>query len=363
MSIVNNPFSASGILLGAQNVMSSANLLQTYAMAVANQAEADIPEIPGFVTDQGTATRNAISIQTELIPSLVDLIAHPLAFSNLILAEYDSLVSDAEKIEDGSLSKEQRQVAVKDFIKGIDVLIQSIDQGNMQIKLTLNSIALFLDVLKKDNNSLDADLKMAEKLLKKDQIDKLQSALTAILGKLEADNEEISKGAVNGLVAAAQISLGVVLSYYKGPADGFKMIIAGIKGAAEEGSREQKALDDVNTQFDLYKTVITDLLSTEAIYGVVKTLTHMDGLLYSNVQSAQLSIEAFVQASQNFVEGLNLVKTSLTEKLSLRGGLQLQLDDAKSGWSNLHTQIMNFQIIEVNPTINTNEQSSVNYTT
>ncbi len=364
MSIINNPFSASSITLGAQNIMSSANLLQTYALAVVSQAEAKIPEIPGFVTDQQTAIKNAESIQIELIPALVAMASHGLAISNLFSAEYDALLSHAIVIDNATLPLDQRKKAADTFSKGISVLIQSVTSGDAQVKSTINWITFFLDLIKKDSLALDNDLKIAEKALKKDRIDKLHAELESILQKLEADNERISKGAINGLVSAAQISLGIIVSYYKGPGEGFEMIVSGIKGAAKESSDEQKALDDVNVQFQRYSSVITELLSAEAIYGVVKTLSHMDKLLFSNVNTSQLSIKAYSDASSHFIEGLLEVQKNLAKnELPLTTQFATDLKEAKLQWSTLHTQIVNFQssgIIQ-NPKQALNEKTSVNH--
>lgn len=362
MSIINNPFSASGIELGALNIMSTTYLLQTYALAVISQADAEIAEIPSFVVNQQSARKNAEVVQTDLIPAIIAVAAHILGVSNLFSNEFDKLLADAKIVDNASLSMDQRKKAAVDLSNGIELLVGSVKSGSAQIRSIENWISMTSDLFKKDSNALADDLTMAEKLLKKEQIDKLQTELEDILIKMKADNEQISQGAVNGLVAAAQVSLGVVMSYYKGSEDGFNMIVAGIIGAAKESSEEQKVLDDANEQFQKYTAVIKKLLSKEAIYSVVKTLTHMDQMLFSNIDNCVLSLNSYKKAIAFYIDGLREVQETLSQNhLPMSTQYSTRLEEANIEWNTLHTQIVNFQEsgIITNPKMEIYEKTSV----
>ena len=342
MSDLNNPFSASMITGATRGIMSSAMLLETYATGIVTQPTASIDSVPGFADDQVAVVKNALQVQSDLITGILGLTSNSLSFANQFNSQYAQLQSLAKVIDDASKSDQERQDAGKEFITGLNLLMKASAENSNQIDPS--QIDVYSDLIQENAVALDADLKVAEEVLEEGTIADLKSQLNDVLAKLDADNKKISDGAVEGLVDAAEIALGVVLSYYKGPKEGFEMIVAGIKGAAEESSKEKEAIDDVNKQFGIYSDLMTQLLSDEAIYSVIKTVDIYTDLLESHIQAASVAVKTFDDAWNALIGGLSKLASEIEAGPDSALNLEFRLAQANKEWSALHDQIQSSQL-------------------
>lgn len=354
MSLATNPFSAEGVKYASESIGASSMLLQTYTSALVAQPTVSIETVPGMVGDQALAISNSIGVQTEVVPSMTGLLAHVLAFSNLFSSELDRLATLAIVLDDARTSDSDWASAAAEFTTGLTNLRTASSSGQASRNGVSRDLALFESLAQTDATNLDADLKVAQATLDAGTIASLQSELAAVIAALDADNKKIASGATKGLVSAAEVALGVVVSYYKGPKDGFEIIVAGIQGAVDESQAEKAAIDDVSTQFTQYNKLMTELLADEAIFSVVSTVTSMQDLLLSHLASAQQSITSISDSWNGLTQGLTDLAGELAGPKTATLNLADNLKEATNEWTDLHSQVVDLQSSSPLPTVKTN---------
>lgn len=346
---MNNPFSATPLLVATASIGSTSILLQTYSQAISNQPEVALDAVPAFNVDQKSVQRSALFCLNEVTPSLVALSAQDIGYANQFNQMYAQLLSDAQVIEDATAEPTARQTATLDFSAGLQTLISTIANGQMIRNSNARILTELKDLVVSNQTNLDADLVVAQKQLLDGDIKTLQAQLASIQQAIDTDNQTIASGAVYGVVAGIKIGVGILVGWYKDPAKGFQMVVGEIQGIVTESKKHSGALADLQTQNQAYLTTITNLLYDEAVYAVVQNLAFNTDLLAAHTQGASLALQSYTDGWNILSGGLTDIYNTLQKGPTASLQLVNSLQSAQSEWNDLLNQAKRMQVMGIVP--------------
>ena len=312
---------------GEKNLFGASAAVQTYVVAILQQADMKLDEMPDLPEHQKVARQHAESWNQTVLPGIIQTNANIIDFANQFKAYYTTLVKIADNVASDPKAREE-------FIQGLTLLRNNVSDKAHGAKKVGTSLKGFKDNLMVDYKAFTDDAAKATKIYegKSGEIASLSSQIDTAQGKLDTYIGVMSGGAVGiaaGIVVicvgafaeieTAPLSTGLIVAGTGLLAGG---ITSGITGSVEY-ALEVKKLTELKEKLAEDK---------EGLMAVKTVKGQLDGLV-SQLGNATAAVDILIRQWADLDTSLGKVITDVSNDPGTYGPeLKAMLDRARQDW-------------------------------